>query len=254
MKNKVKIYFLSTGRVGTSFLYKYFNVVYPELRLSHQLQWSRIINIVGNVPLSFNFREKLIHFAFKILKKESVPASTLDPLLSLPIYISIKNNAINNTKIVHLVRDPRDFVTSFMNWKNQSLSKKILHYMVPFWQPFPFGKGIKFYRWIFMSKFEKFCWVWFYKNTLFKQLQNLMDYKLVRIEDLTKSTNNLHHMRELVRFLELKEKDYNYQNFASQPVNKSDIKEFPSYVNWSQKQKDTLQRICGDLMHEFGYQ
>ena len=141
MHNKVKIYFLSTGRVGTSFLYKYFNTVYPELRLSHQLQWSRIINIIGNVPLSFKFRGKLIHFAFKIFKKESVPASALDPLLSLPIYISIKNNAISNTKIVHLVRDPRNFVTSFMNWKNQSLSKKILHYMVPFWQPFPKGKG-----------------------------------------------------------------------------------------------------------------
>lgn len=253
MDTSNKIYFLSTGRAGTSFLYKYFNILYPELKLTHQRRWSRIISIIGNIPLKFKYRRKLCSIAFNFLKKGRTPKSSLDPLISLSIYSILNNNKSNNLKIVHLVRDPRDFVTSFMNWKTQSLSKIILHYLTPFWQPFPANKGIPFYRWVFLSKFEKFCWVWFYKNFLFKQLENTLEYKLVIIEDLTKSDSKLENLKDLNTFLQLENKEFDFNKFSSNRVNKSNTNKFPKYNNWSQKQKNTLIKICGDLMLEFGY-
>ncbi len=253
MSNNQKFYILSTGRSGTTFLFTFFKNVYPELNLLHQLPWSRVINIIGNIPVSFKLRKKLILLAFKILKKEIVPKSSLDPLSSFSIYIYLQNNSYKNIKVVHLVRDPRDFVTSFMNWKNQSLSKTILHYLIPFWQPYPKENGVNYIKWIFMSKFEKYCWVWYYKNSLFKQLQNSCEYKLIRMEDLTKNTNMQDHLRDLVHFLELDDNVYDYQKFASHRVNKSTANKFTSFQHWTQKQKDTLQNICGDLMLEFGY-
>ena len=253
MDTSNKIYFLSTGRSGTSFLYKYFSSFYPEFKITHQTKWSRIINVLGNMSLSLHLKSNFNLSFFKFFKNETVPINTLDPLLSLSIYTFIKKEKIKNSKIVHLVRDPRDFVTSFMNWKNQSLSKKILHYFIPFWQAPPLGKGINIFRWIFMSKFEKYCWVWYYKNSLFKELLNKTDYKLFKFEDLTISSKKSEHIKTLTNFLELEEKTSNYQEIASKAVNKSAIKKFPSYEHWSQKQKDTLQGICGDLMLEFGY-
>jgi hypothetical protein len=126
--------------------------------------------------------------------------------------------------------------------------------MIPFWQPFPLGKGLNFYRWIFMSKFEKYCWVWYYKNSLFKEFQNTANYKLIKFEDLTKSPENSKHFKELTDFLGLEDRTSNYKETALKAINKSTVKKFPSYEHWSQKQKNTLLKICGNLMLELGYQ
>ncbi|MDL1974692.1 MAG: sulfotransferase domain-containing protein [Deltaproteobacteria bacterium] len=252
MKNRV--YILSTGRAGTTFLFNIFNTINSELSLTHQKRWSRTINILGNIPLPINCQIKIIYHFFKNIKNESIPLSTVDPLLSLSIFILIKNGIIKNPKVVHLVRDPRDFVTSFMNWKSQSFSKKILHNLIPFWQPFPRGKGLSFFHWIFMSKFEKFCWTWYYKNYLFKQLEGKTNYKLIKMENLTKGYNSKANVKTLARFCGLGKKEFDYEQITSHSTNKSITKCFPSYNNWSAKKQNTLKRICGELMIDFGYQ
>ena len=61
------------------------------------------------------------------------------------------------------------------------------------------------------------------------------------------------NISKLTHFFELKEKDFDYKNFVAKPIKKSDKKKLPAYNNWSQEQKNTLHRICGDLMKELGY-
>ena len=250
MSKQEKTYILSTGRCGTSYLYKFFNKNFPELKLTHQLPGSRLINIIGNLPLPLKTRANIIKFLFHLFNKNYLLNSTLDPLRSLSIFTIIKNDHRRKAKIIHLVRDPRDFVTSFMNWKSQSLSKSILHYLIPFWQPFPKGEGFNYFRWIFMSKFKKFCWVWYYKNTLFKQLQSNQDYKLVKMEDIIKNDKTI---TEILQFLELEDKTLDSQENLK-VVNKSQKKSFPKYENWTEQQKKDFMNICGNLMTEFGYE
>ena len=253
MNKTPKTYFLSTGRSGTSFLFNFFSNFYPEFAITHQTRWSRIINILANSSFGIKNQGKFIRIILKLLKKESIPENTLDPLLSILLCLLVKHKEIKNINIVHLVRDPRDFVISFMNWKSSSIKKRILHYLVPFWQPFPQGNSISILRWIFMSKFEKYCWTWYYKNSLFKKLKKSTNYRLIRIEDLTKSPIKYDHINKLIRYLKLKEKYFDYQSISATPVNKSEKKSFPPYNYWSQKQKNCMQKICGNLMIEFGY-
>ena len=58
---------------------------------------------------------------------------------------------------------------------------------------------------------------------------------------------------QLLNFFELDLKEIDYPEFSSTRVNKSEKNRFPEFEYWSKKEKETLFRICGDLMKEFDY-
>ena len=122
------MYILSTGRTGTNFLNKLFSREYKDL---HQTPDSRFYNIFGNMAL-FNSTSR--NYLFDRMEKSKINNAlpfTLDPLKSISYYLYFKNNTDLNPALVHLIRDPRDFVTSFMNWKNRSITGLIYHHITP---------------------------------------------------------------------------------------------------------------------------
>ena len=250
----MKIYFLSTGRAGTSLLYRVFDELYPDINISHQTNWSRFLNVAGNLP----FRDKSIFSLYALLKKTEIPNSTVDPLLSVPISRVIQFTKINTTeyKIIHLVRDPRTFVSSFMNWKNSSFKKKILHYVIPFWQPTQrLNSGLTIKERIAFDKFKQFCYVWTYKNDMFHRLfSNGNNYFLLRLEDLTDPVTSKKVFTELIAFLDLPlRNEMDFPDLLSKKMNVSKKKSFPGYQNWTFDQKEYLKKVCGPLMCQFGY-
>jgi len=249
-----KVYILSTGRSGTTFLSNYLKQNFPNFIIEHQKIWSRILNILGNLPIWNNDNAIYLFKIFTFLKKTTIPENTLDPLLSISLCNFINANILKDVKIIHLVRDPRDFVSSFMNWKAESISKRILHYLIPFWQPYLNDLNISFFRWLFMSKFEKYCWVWYYKNLKFMQLDKKSNYLLIKMEDITKATNNNIELSKLLNFLELKKQKNEKEVIINEKVNKSTSTNFPKYQNWKDNHKNKLNNICGILMNQLGYQ
>jgi len=250
-----RIYFLSTGRVGTKFLYNLFKEQYPEIKLAHQSKWSRLINISGNLPLK-KHHFSLISFLFAFLRKQKFPSSTIDPLLTIPLYIYLSNNlALKNTNIIHLVRDPRDFVTSFINWKNQSSKRFLLHHTVPFWQPNPFfHDNYSLIKWLKMTKFEHFCWIWNYKNDLLMNtFDNNVAYHRFRMEDLTDKDNGQKELKRLFNLLGLTIKNENIQYQVTEKINRSTIQKFPKWQNWSNERARILHIQCGSLMQKYNY-
>jgi hypothetical protein len=247
-----KIYILSTGRTGTTFLQKFFENHYPEFSITHQEKWSRIINVIGNLPIGTKPRLFLIRSAFKLLKKQSWPESTLDPLLAFPIAQLLQNTSTDNVKIVHLVRSPLSFANSFMSWKSASLKKLILHYIIPFWQPSPLFNGVNFLHWIKMSKFDKFCWIWNFKNQKFAHLAYSHNYLRVQLEELTQ-INQGEHWKQLLEFLELPEKDINYSELVSRKVNKSRSSDMVAKENLDKRKVASCRTYCKNLSLTFGY-
>ena len=119
-------FILSTGRTGTTSLSKIFADQVDEDRSLHQTKSSGRINILSNIGLKHNFAKN--YLIRNVWEHNSPPPSTTDPLktMGLVLYLNdlIRNNPekIKNVAIIHIIRDPRDFVTSFMNWKNRKLS------------------------------------------------------------------------------------------------------------------------------------
>jgi len=247
------IYVLSTGRAGTNFLSKQFNTHFPHLKLTHQQQGSRIINIVANLPLTNSVYLSFLGLLFKLFGRGYPPHSTIDPLLSLAIFKLIKYGRIarNNCLIVHLVRNPGAFVTSFMNWKRQSFKRTILHHLVPFWNPIPFH-GISFISRLKMSKFENFCWVWNYKNACFLQLRE-QNYILLRMEDLLKAESQKRTIETLASFFRLEMSKEIFFD-GNEQINKSNPKKFSAFQKWTQQEKKIMYKHCSALSKIMKYE
>jgi len=246
---------LSTGRTGTKYLSNILSVQF-HIDIQHQGQYSRIINILGNLGLCFAFEalsKAVISYIMNITDRMN--KSTADPLLSVPhTLIKSSNLEISKLKILHILRDPRDFVTSFMNWRRQKLRRMFLHHCVPLWQPNPWFTGsVNFKTYIKMSKFEHFCWIWAFKNNLFETrwAKSKSNYIRFRMEDLI--NNNKNCISEFASFLDLsRPKLIEFIN-KSPTVNRSDNHYFPRWKQWTKEQAMTLDKHCGPLMARYGY-
>ena len=250
------IYVLSTGRAGTNFIHRVMIELYPNFKITHQTRWSRLFNIVGNLSLAGCLPAAFIKRKFLFFKNQQIPGSTFDPLLSIPIGLFLKSTPnFTHYKVIHLVRDPRDFVSSFINWKNQNIKRRFLHHFVPFWQPNPvFCDKISFFQRIKMSKFEYFSWVWNFKNHFFENLFAGGDnYFLVRMEDLSDPERGDHYFKMLFDFLGLSEVKKDLSAIFNRKINKSTREKFPRWRQWENKQAEILYKYCGQLMKKYGY-
>ncbi|MBA7587893.1 hypothetical protein ES708_29940 [subsurface metagenome] len=246
------IYIVSTGRAGSTFLYKFFQKYYPEFEITHQTKWSRIINIIGNLPFGHTFKCWSLRKSFKHFKKQDLPNTTLDPLLSFPISELLRTKPAQEVKIIHLVRHPQDFANSFMRWKSSSLRKMILHYLIPFWQPVALFNGVGFIKSLQMSKYEKFCWIWNFKNAKFNLLNKDYDYLLIKMELLIRpDSQDVWH--KLIDFVALPQKEIDYNSFVSNRINKSNNNKATKEKHTVEKQKTLCQRYCGGLANTLGY-
>ena len=251
-----KIYFLSTGRAGTNFLYRIITGIYPEIRLTHQVRWSRLINIAGNILLMDAVPSHLVKDVYSLLKKVQTPESTVDPLQSVAISLFLNyKKKWHEHKIVHVVRDPRDYVTSTISWKNQRLRRLFLHHCVPFWQPNPiFCGNVAILKRMKMNKFEHFSWIWNFKNSFFAKMFNPEEnYYLVRMEDLINAQIGHQNFQKLFDFLNLPNVKSSWDHLLNRKVNASARNGFANWKSWNSKQAKILDRYCGVLMRKYGY-
>lgn len=245
------IIILSTGRTGTKFVSNLFKNSCPDLEVRHQQAESRYLNVLGNIASSPRFVNNFSSFLKKIEQNDQL--LILDPLQSMYYYSILRSgNYDQSIKIIHLIRDPRDFVTSFMNWKRISLKRSFLHHVFPLWQPNPWISGnASITEWTRMSKFEHFCWVWYHKNQLFADLKSSHDYLLVKFEDLIDPEKGLDTIHELLQHIG--SKSIVERNSIMQYRVDSHQKSFPDWKNWSHKQAFILESHCGPLMAKWGY-
>ena len=154
MDNK-RIFVFSTGRVGSTYITNIINTLTNSEIVVHQKKYARLTNIIGHMYMTGFLNSRSIDKAIQLFEDGKIPKSTSDPLRSVLVALFLSTFSEKmNYKVIHLVRDPRDFVTSFMNWKNRKLSGIIAHHLTPFWQPNPFHTNeIGLLTWMNMTKF-----------------------------------------------------------------------------------------------------
>ncbi len=146
MKDTQPILIISTGRTGTIFFSRLFADLYPTLAASyHERGNSRPIQILTNLHFSHLLPKSGLKAAWKLFKSGEVEACeknfTLTPIAFCTDLPRLRQNFIPNLKVLHIVRDPRTYVTSHLNFSRQKGTSYIANYFVPFWQPNPFLVG-----------------------------------------------------------------------------------------------------------------
>lgn len=219
---------------------------------------SRLINILSNMHLGGLCPQALPIWAWKRIVFPDIKSC------SKSYYIDSNNHLYGltpslpqlypNVHVVHIVRDPRGYVRSHINWSKHRLKSFIANYLTPFWQPNAFLLGeMSLSDWTKASQLERFAWIWNFKNRFIDQIEKTeTPYLRVRFEDLFIGRNPSKHFNTILSFIGYPEVGNINERFQ-RPVNPTKNRSFPHWNSWSPEQCHKLQALCEETMQKYSY-
>lgn len=219
---------------------------------------SRLINIFANMHLSGLSSQTLPLWAWRRTISTDVTSCSKD------FYIDSNNHLYGlapflpqlypNLHVIHIVRDPRDYVRSHLNWARHRPKSFVANYLTPFWQPSAFLLGeMNLAEWIRATQIERFAWIWNFKNRFIEQLEETKTpYLRVHFEDFFNGPHPSEHLNSMLSFIGLP-KVSNVDEQFQRSVNPARKRSLPTWKKWTSEQCQNLQALCGKTMGRYGY-
>ncbi len=246
-------FILSSGRTGTVFINKVISDL-PNISSCHERN-GKIVRILSHIYL--HYHNKLVkQIAIKMISNNLVN-------LESAIHIEINNmakafigdvfNKFSDSNYIHIVRDPRSYVVSTVNWANNKIFSSFLRLNFPFWAPKPkhFSLGQDKQSRLFEIAVNN----WKISNSHYLSLKNkTKKYYLLKFEDLVVDpVNFIMKILKISGYEQWDNRKLIQEAVKQAPKNESIKKVFPDWPNWDDKYALYLHKHCGDLMKEFGY-
>lgn len=249
---KNPVFFLSTGRCGTMWFSNLLktsrsNMVLhspqPSFATQNRLIYSLLKDGASDVTqaqlikeIFFAGREQYLRYAYKT-KKRYIETNNYITFFA-PILIQLFPDA----KFVHLYRHPAEFIRSGMrrNYYTENNTADIKR-IVPDTQDS---------NWLKMSRIEKTAWLWNQTN------QYIEDFKKNHQNNcFSFNFNNLEvqPIKKLFADIEVKIQDSEIQKQLKVKTNTQQTGNFPTYNNWTEKQKSSIKTYCEKLAISYGY-
>jgi len=251
---------LSTGRTGTKFLAKTLQVILPHADVFHEGgERSRLINILSHAHLAGFFPRQGPVLAWRMAIQPALTRAQQNTT----IYIDANNHLYvfgtgnpglyPNLKIIHIVRDPRDYIRSHINWSKSRLKSFIANYLVPFWQPSGFLLGeYSWADWSGLNRLERYAWIWSYKNRLIQQMEmSQVPYLRIKFEDLFGGKDPGSTLADMLDFIGFNAPG-DLNDYFARTINASK-QHIPTWPEWTGSTCQRINAICGELMRSYGY-
>lgn len=131
-----KLLFVSAGRCGTTRIAQILRQHLPDnFAVQHQMPYSRLANIVGNLLYYFNTGERVKEVFYEFITSRFCRNKNFictDPLTAMIIPRRVILS--QDVGIVHIIREPQDFAESFLRFSHSRFKSLIAHNLIPFWQ------------------------------------------------------------------------------------------------------------------------
>lgn len=246
---------LSAGRTGTVWMAKTLSQQFPNVRFEHEPPPARRELMLGNLRNEWGIGRNLIRkFFLSVRRKRWDRLEPSEGFVEInPMLCSITDLLLEldiPLKVVHVVRDPRSWCKSIMNFKASGFRKLVIDY-TPLATPYPTPRPPDWRR---MDMKKKSLWRWRYCNERILEIKPQCDsYALIRHEDLFSSDIESRRscMQTLLQTFDLASNDEELSWLdVSQRENaspgKSTASQFPD--------EEDVQEICGELLEKFDYQ
>jgi hypothetical protein len=233
--------------------------LFPQAEVYHEAgERSRLINIFTHAHLGGLLPLRAPLWAWRRSVGQDLRTCSkeiyIDSNNQIYALVSLKPDIYPGLRIIHLVRDPREYVRSHINWTRHRFKSFVANHLIPFWQPNAWLlKEMSLSKWLRLTQFERYSWIWNFKNRLIRQTEaSGIPYLRIRFEDFFINPEPLSHLNQLLDFIGL-ESISGIQASFQQPVNPAKGKTFPAWPMWSHRQRRQLADYCGATMSEYGY-
>ena len=251
----MNIYILSTGRTGTKFLAELFRVSSSEkLTATHEKKGSRILNIAGNLYVSRLINSKVLSFIWS-LSGYSHTENSVDSNNFLWAALEHNKNLTKEDLVIHVIRDPRDYVASHLSIAEHRWKSFIANKILPFWHPNPWLTGrISLIEYMKLNLFQRMCYSWEIKNLhIQRTYMNKCRFIQIRYEDVF--SNNLDIREKSIASIEKASRTPFRMNRSlfEKKINQEKRRSIENWEHWPKEMARSLQKTCGNLAKEYGY-
>lgn len=252
------VFIVSSGRTGTTALAQHLAAAYSDVCALHEPTPSWRLRRASAMALCGRLTKD------QLVQRLASARRGLVGRITQPIYIESNPylggfmeafaEVFDKPLIIHLVRDPRTFIRSSMNFGTFRGLKKFAQAFIPWWLPkpeqLPNAAGR---RWNEMSEPERMAWYWSILNRELNRGREIHGerYMRMRFEDLfAKDGSGMHPFTD---FIGLPRNARLIEEANRENVNASREHAFPKFADWPADLKARLAEHCGDLMAMYGY-
>ena len=251
-KNINKYFIISTGRTGTKFLAKFFNEIGKSIAV-HEPNPDFLklaINYAQKKVNKEKTKEKLDLYRRPLARKiKRSPFNTYiesnNRLFSL---IEPLTDVFENFKIIHIVRDGRDYVRSGMSRDWYTPNDDELRLKSSMFPDDPY-----FNVWNKMNRFEKICWRWQKKdNFIYEDLKTVENSIRIKFRDIfnSKDHNGLFKIADYIGISKT-ETSKMIDEMINKKVNNNKQYEIPRWPEWSKNKRKKFNQIAGKHMNKY---
>lgn len=233
----------STGRTGTVLFSKMLNNVNGSYivhePLFQETKYHRLS--MENPKFSYSFLKdfRLKEMVYRIEKNNCNRYGEINSCLRRNI--KELKELFPSMKIIHIVRDGRQIVSSVLN-RNTFLKGDIYYNLQPS------SCIVDKQTWSKFNRFEKITYLWAAENKYMRENSDLT----IRFEDII--SNYKYFKKNILDILELELDYHTWERFTKKKINKTkQIKINTKFSEWSDKQKEFFKLHCSNEMKQYGY-
>jgi hypothetical protein len=255
------IFIVSSGRTGTKAIAQHLSRCYPEVFAVHEpapswrLRMATTRAICGRAK-----KEELIGLLVKLrrnlIERVSQPIYVeSNPYLSG--FVEVLGEVFENPLVVHVVRDPRTYVRSAVNFGAFRGLKKLASEVWPNWFPKPemcvderIQSGL---QWAKMDEIERLSWFWTVVNNHISVGKRVHGDRYLQIGFEKLFSPDGGGLSRLTSWMGLPESDALRAEANKERVNASRGNQLPAWEKWGLVDQSKLLEFCGRLMEVYGY-
>lgn len=242
--NKKTVFILSTGRTGTKFLAEFFNRA-PDVFAVHEPKPSRVLRFWTMAYLQRKVSEPKMREILNKFRAKKIHSTDEEIYIESNNFMAGFTNAITkeleDSTIIHIVRDPRDYVKSAMNKGADSRLKGLANRFLPYAH-----LPLKRKKHAVLIRTAEY---WKLVNEYLEGADSKSSYHLYKFEEIfdpkSKKLENLIGVLGVELVPESSDRN--------QKVNKAHLKVMKSWESWSNEECRIVDEICGPLMKKYGY-